>query len=411
MEDIQEHIQRLSETLSSLKKDLPGGLRQRRTDYAADCDVHSSDESQDTSLKLRAYDEPRRDRKLAVPRAEPRPARRKEIEARRYSGKESIEDYLLQFELTARRNQWTDEEKASALLCALDGSARQIIQELDDPATAEFEDVRTALLRRFGPTDLTEVHEQALQQLKLGKGQNIREFANEVQRLTKLAYPDIIGRTRDRMTVKHMIKGIPDRDVAFYIKEKDPVTVMEVCTLYERFNALNSDEPPRKTAVRMVKNPDTDTGSNSEQVTQQQLAAALAQAAETTNRQIQQLTDAVGRLSQLPPPTMQPTSTAPDAPPVNTTYTHQPSQNRYDARYSGRQHPPTPAHSADAPRKPCPRCGQQGHWARDCQMQPAQSNACFRCGKPGHRSRDCKSQLNFNGPMPAPDLRSTHHTQ
>ena len=55
-----------------------------------------------------------------------------------------------------------------------------------------------------------------------------------------------------------MVKGIPDRDVAFYIKEKDPGTVSEVCTLYERFNALTSDEPPRRTSVKGAKSTDTE---------------------------------------------------------------------------------------------------------------------------------------------------------
>ena len=56
MENIEEHIQRLSETLSSIKKDLPGGLRHRRTNYAADYDA--SEEGQDTPPKLRSYDYP-----------------------------------------------------------------------------------------------------------------------------------------------------------------------------------------------------------------------------------------------------------------------------------------------------------------------------------------------------------------
>jgi len=43
------------------------------------------------------------------------------------------------------------------------------MQEMDDPAATEFEDVHTNLPRRFGPTDLMEVHKQALQQLKLGR--------------------------------------------------------------------------------------------------------------------------------------------------------------------------------------------------------------------------------------------------
>ena len=385
MENIEEHIHRLSATLNSIKKDLPGGLRHRRMNYAADYEAPSSEEGQDTPPELCPYDEARWDWKPAAPRTEPRPARRKEVEARRYNGKESIEDYLLQFDLTARRNQWSDEEKASALLCALDGPARQIMQELDNPATAGFKEVRTALLLRFGPTDLTEVHEQTLQQAKLGKNQNIREFANEVQHLAKLAYPDIIGKTRDRMAVRHMIRGIPDRDVAFYIKEKDPGTVLEVCKMYERYNALNSDEPPPRTAVKGVKNPDTDSSNGGDQVTQQQLTAALAQAAETTNQQIQQLTNAIGRLGQLHAPLPPPQPAIYNAPSANPAY----------------------GNHSNAPRKPCPRCGQQGHWARDCPTHTTQSNACFSCGKPGHRSRDCTSHLNSMGPTPAPGMGPT----
>ena len=387
IDNIEEHIQRLSETLSSIKKDLPGGRHHRQAKYAADCyaplpdetqslrhrrtgssadyDAPSSEEGQDTPPKLRHYDETRGgDQKPVAQHIEPRAARRKEVEARRYSGKESIEDYLLQFDLTARRNQWSNEEKASALLCALDGPARQILQELDDPATAGFKEVCAALSRRFGPTDLTEVHEQTLQQVKLGKNQNIRELASEVQHLTKLAYPDIIGRTRDRLAVKHLIRGIPDRDVAFYIKEKDPGTISEVCKMYERYNALNSDEPPRKASVRGVKNTDADSSSGSDQLTQQQLATALAQAAETTNLQIQQLTNAIGRLGQL-----QPHPAYPSEPP-----------------------------RAGLPRKPCPRCKQPGHWAKDC----TQPETCFRCGQPGHRRADCNVPLNPPGPTSAP---------
>ena len=123
----------------------------------------------------------------------PRRVKRREVEARRYSGKENVEDYLLQFQLTSLRNGWGETEKSAALLCALDGPARGILAEFDDPITASFANIKQALLRRFGPTQLVEVHEQALSQLRFAKGQNIRELAHEVQKLIKLAYPDIIG--------------------------------------------------------------------------------------------------------------------------------------------------------------------------------------------------------------------------
>ena len=56
----------------------------------------------------------------------------KEIEARRFNGKESVNDYLLQFELTAKRNGWSDSEKAVNLLCALDGPARRKLTTWND---------------------------------------------------------------------------------------------------------------------------------------------------------------------------------------------------------------------------------------------------------------------------------------
>jgi len=77
------------------------------------------------------------------------------------------------------------------------------------------------LTLRFGPTQLVEVYEQALTQLRLGKNQNIRELTQEVQRLVKLAYPDIFGPLRERLAVKHLINAVPDKEAVFYVREKN----------------------------------------------------------------------------------------------------------------------------------------------------------------------------------------------
>lgn len=148
--------------------------------------------------------------------------KRKEIEVRRYTGKDSVEDYLLQFELAARHNYWTDEEKASSLLCALDGPARGILADIDDIVTISYEDVRRALLARFGPADFPAAHEQALHKLRLSPGQNIRELSQEIQRLTRRAYGDLVGRARNQLMVGFLLRAIPDRDVVFYVRDKEP---------------------------------------------------------------------------------------------------------------------------------------------------------------------------------------------
>ena len=315
-----------------------------------------------------------------------RPICRKEVEARRFSGKENVEDYLLQFELTTKRNGWNDAEKSSALLCALDGSARGILAEFDDPIAASYTDVKQALLRRFGPTQLVEVHERALAQLRLDKGQSIRELAHEVQRLVKQAYPDIVGPARNRLAVKHLLNAIHDRETVFYIREKNPYDLMEACQLYERYTALVSeDNPSRRTNVRGVNENLVSPAAATVDTTalQRQVSEAIERMTTATNQQLQKLSDA---MEQLKPPT------AAATPAEHAT--HPSIQTRVsDSRM--------PA----VPRKPCPRCGQVGHWARDCtqgQYQPSLTDACFRCGRSGHRQRDCRAPLNWPGPTPAP---------
>lgn len=333
--------------------------------------------------------------------------KRKEIEPRRFTGKENIEEYLLQFELTSKRNKWDDTEKSSALLCALDGPARGLFNEFEDPVSASYIEVKEALLRRYGPTKLVDVHEQTLAQLRLQKGQNIRELAQEVQRLVKKAYPDILGPPRERLSVKHLISAVHEKDAVFYLREKDPKDVTQVCQLYERYTALASEDVNhRRSNVKGVNDAHSDKPSSpvpAAPALEQCVTDAINRLTVATTQQLQRLTSA---MDQLKPPV------APsDA--LNDPGTA-PSLTR----------PPT------VPSKPCPRCKQFGHWLRDCTFpppsraqQPSQpsrlhpdptprtlqprttTRACFTCGQLNHTYRDCpNAHLNTAGPTLAPSL-------
>jgi len=354
--------------------------------------------------------------------------RRKEVEARRFNGKENVEEYLLQFELTSRRNGWDDDEKAIALLCALEGVARGILSEFDDPTTASYVEVKKALLRRFGPTQLLEVHEQFLSQLRLGKNQSIRELAHEVQRVVKQAYPDIVGPPRERLAIKHLLNAIPDKDTVFYVRDKNPADISEACTLYERYLALTDNDTHKRSGVKGVSNARTDPEPVEPSTLSRQVTEAIERMTQVANQQMQKFTEAMTRL-QTPPGHAPPlASTAPPARaaarPTHPAHTPaapstpcprcgqighwardcpQPPRRTPGASATLNAHaPPFTASDPSAPPAPCHRCGKGGHWAKDCTLRQRPAHPlCFHCGQPGHRQRECPS-LNFPGPVPAP---------
>jgi len=384
-DEVGAEIDRLQRSVETLTHEL-SIQRQKHAELALDSGIKPP--------RLALFDErsdpPEEDR--CPGNAKPR---KKEVEARRFNGKESVNEYLLQFELTAKRNGWSEPEKTTNLLCALDGLARNILSEVDDVERCSYIEVKQLLRKRFGPVHLTEVHEQALQELKLTKGQPIRELASETQRLAKLAYADFDAAARTRMAIKALTDAIPDKSAVFYIKDKSPRTVDEVCTLYERYRVLHGeDDKKSRNTVHVVKsNPEIDASSTP--YLQQVITDAVNKVVEATGNQISQLNAAIAQLVNTQPtaPANVFTAPLPTRPPSTLSASAAPYQ-------PSAQRPP----ATEAPRKPCPRCKQTGHWAKDCPAQPP-TDACFSCGQAGHRYRDCPMALNFRGPGPAPGPR------
>jgi len=215
----------------------------------------------------------------------------------------------------------------------------------------------------------------------------------EVLRLCKLAYPDFGHNARNRLAVKALINTINDRDAIFYIKDKNPTSLDEVCSMYEKYRVLTGSNHP-KPAVKGVKSSDDDSQrQHSQQSTKKdELLTPLLQQQEATAKLLQQLTESVNKLLHEKPTTPSPT------PPV--------VKNSLSAMAPAFQ---PAADQGQIPRKPCPRCHQHGHWARDCpqraQQHPAQQY------HPGNSFAN--QPLNTSGPMSAPDMWSNaqrlHH--
>lgn len=299
----------------------------------------------------------------------------KALDVRRYDGKRSIDEYLTQFEVISRHNQWSKQEQAAALLSSLDGAACSIINEIEDVEEATYKSVKDALLRRFGATKRTEVHERALDEIRMKPGEDIKQVAMEIVKLSKRAYPELSAAQRERFAVKSLIEAIDDHEKAFYIRDKEAKTISEVCELFEKYEALRRPEHRKQKPVTV-----RSATANSQPNDSPDLGKWMKDA----DSKIQQLTDAVSKLvnKELDRPT---TTTKPE---VKQTTTD----------------------NGGVPRKPCPRCGGP-HWARNCPNSNSNDNrskpstGCFNCGQHGHYARQCPSG-NESRPTSAPDRRS-----
>jgi len=112
VEAMRQEITRLTQAVETFKTDSPTCAYRRRQSQPSDPKigfggVTRAHGNSSTASSRQCNDEP------PLPRS--RNCNRKETEARRFSGKEPIQEYLKQFELTAKRNHWTDSERASSL--------------------------------------------------------------------------------------------------------------------------------------------------------------------------------------------------------------------------------------------------------------------------------------------------------
>lgn len=324
--------------------------------------------------------------------------RHKNWEVRRYNGKDDVEEYLVQFEITARYNHWTRDEMAMALLHALDGQARGVYNDLDDPASASYNQIKRALIKRFGLTSMAEVHEQALNRLKYVKGQNVRELAQQVTKLTRKAYPEINVKQRERFAIKSLLQALNDRDAIFYIKDKSPETIDEACTLFERYEALTGSDSRRPFTARTISQTTESTYSAAAADDLRAVRGDITSLKDQTERQFCKVADVLSQLTVM--------------------LKHDTKDNHKSLTSDTNDgHAPVTSQTRNVPRKPCPRCNQAGHWASDCPNQPSYSQQtskgkpytstqCYECKEVGHRWRDCPKLGNAIGPMSAPDTRS-----
>ncbi len=144
-----------------------------------------------------------------------------------YDGQSSWEAYKLQFEMLAQLNGWSETEKATYLAVSLRGSALTILTNLPSEQRSEYTSLLSALDNRFGTAHQTELNRVKLRNRTRKREESLPELAEDIERLSRLAYPDAAQGMVDVLAKDQFIDAIADEDIRLRVRQNKPASLRE----------------------------------------------------------------------------------------------------------------------------------------------------------------------------------------
>ena len=144
----------------------------------------------------------------------------------KYDGQAHLAEYLAHFDLCRMANGWDDRTAGVFLGLSLTGVARRILSGID-PATSGFQKLRGALVGRFQPPNQASMYKAMLRSKERTKGECLQSHAEEVERYTRLAYPDADIATIDVMAKDRFIDSLKDQQLQCWIHQSQAKTLLD----------------------------------------------------------------------------------------------------------------------------------------------------------------------------------------
>ena len=116
-------------------------------------------------------------------------------------------------------NDW---DTANWIKVCLTGRAQKAFQGLPERARDMYDQVKTALTERFKPANKRELYNAELQVQARKPNEGWADFAEDLQRLTEKAFPDLDGQSQEQLTLTHYLNRLNNPQVASAVKQQKP---------------------------------------------------------------------------------------------------------------------------------------------------------------------------------------------
>ena len=139
-----------------------------------------------------------------------------------FDGRAPWDAYKLQFEMLADVNHWSDAERATYLAISLRGSALTVLTNISSDHRGEYATLMAALDKRFGSAHQADLNRAKLKGRTRKRDENLPELAEDIERLTRLAYPDASTKMIEVLSKDQFIDALTDEDLRLRLRQNKP---------------------------------------------------------------------------------------------------------------------------------------------------------------------------------------------
>lgn len=137
------------------------------------------------------------------------------------------------------------------------GSALSTLGEINVAKPPHYSDLVKILEKRFAPPNQTELYRSQLDARQRRRGENLPELAQDIKRLTRLAYQTAPHEFRDNLAYRSFREALNDQDLQWDIFQGQISTIDEVLHLPLKYEAFHINH--KRPSLRQLTKVDTQT--------------------------------------------------------------------------------------------------------------------------------------------------------
>lgn len=169
-----------------------------------------------------------------------------------FDGERSWAVFEAQFRSIAESCNWSETEKGRRLLSALRGAAADLVQTLPPAEFENYASLSGRLCEHYGSTQRGIVAEAELERRKQKPGESLRDYAAEVQRLCRVAYPTWPEAAIQTMSRKCFLDGISDPELRRAVRLRQVSTMNETLAAALHIECVDQVDPPAAKRPRVA---------------------------------------------------------------------------------------------------------------------------------------------------------------